>query len=107
MAAGLIYNFTFTITKPAINLRIIPYCSSIGVKFLPSTVSFTSYEVLQQNVQVYLRSDMAAGTYTINFTKYESSSQTYFRNILPIEITVVKFDSKSNQIPSINVSEMS
>lgn len=88
MAAGLIYNFSFTITKPAINLRIQPYCTSVGVSFLPTIVSFNSYSVLQQTMQVYLRSDMAAGTYTINFTKFESSTQTFFRNILPIQITV-------------------
>jgi hypothetical protein len=95
MSAGLVYNFSFMITKPAINLKIIPYCTSIGVSFQPSQVSFNNYSLLQQNTQVFLRSDMPAGTYTITFTKLESSTQTYFRNILPIQITVVKFDSSS------------
>lgn len=106
MSAGLIYNFSFTITKPAINLKVIPYCQSIGVSFLPQQVSFSNYSLLQQNSEVYLRSDMAAGIYTVTFTKLESSTQTFFRNILPVQITVVKFDNTSNQVPSINVTSM-
>lgn len=106
MFAGLVYNFTFTITKPAINLKVIPYCQSIGVSFLPRQVSFSNYSILQQNSEVFLRSDMAAGIYTVTFTKLESSVQTYFRNILPIQITVAKFDSTSNEVPSVNVTSM-
>jgi hypothetical protein len=106
MSAGLVYNITFTITKPAINLKVVPFCSSVGVSFLPATVSFNSYSLLQQNTEIFLRSDMAAGTYTVNFTKTESSTQTFFRNILPVEITVVKFDNSSNQSPTIAVQAM-
>ncbi len=83
MVAGLAYNITYGITKPASNLRIQALTTANGFSFRPTTVSFNDYYTLKQSTTVYLRSDIPPGNYTISFNKFESDVQTYFRNILP------------------------
>ncbi len=73
MVAGLTYNITYGLTKPASNLKINAYIENQnGFTFSPSMVEFNDYYTLKNSTTVYLRSDIAAGTYTIKFNKYES-----------------------------------
>lgn len=56
-----------------------------------------------------MRSDIPPGNYTINFDKFETQVQTYFRNILPTTVQVVSSSSSTFirptiKIPSISVS---
>lgn len=110
MVAGLAYNITYGITKPASNLRITAKSSANGLSFVPSTVEFNDYYTLKKTTTVYLRSDIAPGTYTVNFDKFESETKTYFRNILPTTIQVVSPSSSTSfiyptiTVPSISVS---
>lgn len=108
MVAGLTYNITYGLTKPASNLKINAYIENqTGFTFQPSMVSFNDYYTLRNTTTLYLRSDIAAGTYTIKFNKYESEQKTYFRNILPITITVIKADQTSLTRPTIAINSMS
>lgn len=108
MVAGLAYNITYGITKPASNLRITAKSSANGLSFVPSTVEFNDYYALKKTTTVYLRSDIAPGTYTINFDKFESETKTYFRNILPTTIQVVSPSSSTGFIyPTITVPSLS
>lgn len=108
MVAGLTYNITYGLTKPASNLKINAYIQNqIGFTFSPSIVEFNDYYTLRNTTTLYLRSDIPAGTYTINFIKYESDDKTYFRNILPITITVIKADEGSLTRPTISINPMS
>jgi hypothetical protein len=93
MVAGLTYNITYGLTKPASNLKINAFIENqTGFTFSPSMVEFNDYYTLRNTTTLYLRSDIPAGVYTIKFNKYESELKTYFRNILPITITVIKAD---------------
>lgn len=108
MVAGLTYNITYGLTKPASNLKINAYIDNqTGFTFSPSMVEFNDYYTLRNTTTLYLRSDIAAGVYTVKFNKYESEQKTYFRNILPITITVIKADLNSITRPTISVSSMS
>jgi hypothetical protein len=69
-------------------------------------VEFNDYYTLRNTTTLYLRSDIPAGVYTIKFNKYESELKTYFRNILPITITVVEADLTSLSKPTIAVQSM-
>jgi hypothetical protein len=89
MSAGLAYNITYGLNKPASNLKITASVSNSGFTFSPSIVDFNDYYTLTKSTQLFLRSDVAPGRYVINFIKSESSNVTYFRNILPVTITVV------------------
>lgn len=110
MVAGLAYNITYGITKPASNLRIQALTTANGFSFRPTTVSFNDYYTLKQSTTVYLRSDIPPGNYTISFNKFESDVQTYFRNILPTTIQVISpsssatFVSPTITVPSISIS---
>lgn len=108
MQAGLAYNITYALTKGASNLKITAYCPSNGFTFTPATVDFSDYHILSKTTQLFLRSDVAAGTYTIYFTKSESSLKTDFRNILPITITVSASDTSSLTVltPTITIPSM-
>jgi hypothetical protein len=108
MVAGLTYNITYGLTKPASNLKINAYIQNqTGFTFLPSMIEFNDYYTLKNTTTLYLRSDIAPGTYTVNFNKYESEEKTYFRNILPITISVIKADETSLTRPTISVNSMS
>jgi putative component of membrane protein insertase Oxa1/YidC/SpoIIIJ protein YidD len=73
MVAGLTYNITYGLTKPASNLKINAYINSQnGFTFSPSVVEFNDYYTLRNSTTLYLRSDIAAGTYVVNFNKFES-----------------------------------
>lgn len=69
MTAGLSYNITYGLTKPASNLKITAYVNSSGFSFSPATVDFNDYYTLSKNTQLFLRSDVASGVYTVYFTK--------------------------------------
>ncbi len=69
MSAGLAYNITFGLSKPASNLKITAYNSNSGFSFSPATVDFNDYYTLTKTTQLFLRSDISAGTYTIYFNK--------------------------------------
>ena len=56
---------------------------------------------------VYLRSDIPPGNYTINFDKFESEEQTYFRNLLPTTVEIVSPTSANFIHPTIRVPTMS
>ena len=91
MVAGIAYNISYWLTKPASNLKINAYIENQnGFTFSPSMVEFNDYYTLSNSTTLYLRSDINPGVYTIKFNKYESDVKTYFRNILPITITVIK-----------------
>lgn len=107
MVAGLVYNLTYGIDKPASNLKIRASTDAIGFTFEPAMVEFNDYYVLQKTSTIYLRSDIAPGTYTITFEKFESEQETYFRNILPITIDVISLDTSAVDRPTISVPAMS
>jgi hypothetical protein len=108
MTAGLAYNITYGLTKPSSNLKITAYISNSGFTFSPATVDFSDYYTLTKSTQLFLRSDVSAGTYVINFIKSESSNQTYFRNILPVTITVSASNASSLvTTPTISIPSMS
>jgi hypothetical protein len=108
MVAGLTYNITYGLTKPAANLKINAYINNqTGFAFSPSLVEFNDYYTLSNSTTLYLRSDISAGTYTIMFNKYESDSKTFFRNILPITITVIKASQTNFISPTISIRSMS
>ena len=88
MTAGLTYNITYGLSKAANNLKIEASVSNSGFTFSPQIVDFNDFYSLTKNTQLFLRSDIAAGQYVINFAKSESSTTTFFRNILPVTITV-------------------
>jgi len=88
MTAGLAYNITYGLTKAASNLKITAYTSNSGFTFSPATVDFNDYYTLTQTTVLFLRSDVPAGNYVLNFNKSESSKNTYFRNILPVSVNV-------------------
>ncbi len=71
MVAGLTYNITYGLTKPASNLKIkAVILNQTGFTFSPSMVEFNDFYTLKNSTTLYLRSDIAAGTYIITFTKY-------------------------------------
>ena len=107
MIAGLAYNLTYSITKPAMNLKIKAISNTTGFTFSPSIVEFDDYYTLKKTTVIYLRSDIVPGNYTISFEKLESDTQTYFRNILPITIQIVAPDSSSFVRPTITVPSIS
>jgi hypothetical protein len=88
MTAGLTYNITYGLSKAANNLKIKASVSNSGFTFSPAIVDFNDFYNLTKSTQVYLRSDVSAGDYVINFEKSESSTTTFFRNILPVTVTV-------------------
>lgn len=69
MSAGLAYNITYGLSKPASNLKITSYINTSGFTFAPATINFNDYYTLTKTTQLYLRSDIPAGTYTIYFNK--------------------------------------
>ena len=104
MTAGLTYNITYGLSKAANNLKIQASVDNSGFTFSPAIVDFNNYYDLTKNTQLYLRSDIAAGSYVINFVKSESSLVTYFRNILPVTITVkAATDVSSVNTPTISI----
>ena len=108
MSAGLAYNITYGLTKPASNLKIAASVSNSGFTFSPAIVDFNDYYTLSKSTQLFLRSDVPPGTYVINFVKSESSANTYFRNILPVTITVVAAAATPNAAsPTISIPTMS
>lgn len=108
MTAGLAYNITYGLTKPASNLKITAFVSNSGFSFSPTTVDFNDYYTLSKSTQLFLRSDIAAGNYVIYFNKSESSQATYFRNILPVTITVLAASNVSIlSNPTISIPSMS
>jgi len=108
MTAGLAYNITYGLSKPASNLKITAYIANSGFSFSPATVDFNDYYVLTKNTQLFLRSDIASGNYVIYFNKSESSQNTYFRNILPVTIAVsVAATSTILSAPTISIPTMS
>lgn len=72
MVAGLAYNITYGIVKPASNLKVKAKSNTTGFTFLPSTVEFNDYYTLKKSTTLYLRSDVPPGKYTISFEKFES-----------------------------------
>lgn len=110
MVAGLAYNITYGITKPASNLKIKAKTTANGFSFSPDTVEFNDYYSLKKTTTIYLRSDIAPGVYTISFDKFETETRTYFRNILPATIEVISPSANSDfvrptiTVPSISVS---
>lgn len=70
MVAGLAYNITYGIAKPASNLKIKAKTTANGFSFSPDTVEFNDYYSLKKTTTVYLRSDIAPGNYTITFDKF-------------------------------------
>jgi hypothetical protein len=69
MTAGLAYNITYGLSKPASNLKISASVANSGFTFNPAVVDFHDYYTLTQNTQLFLMSDIPAGTYVINFIK--------------------------------------
>ena len=67
MVAGLAYNLTYGISGPASNLKIRASTTTNGFTFDPNVVEFNDYYTLKKTSVVYLRSDIPAGNYTINF----------------------------------------
>jgi len=73
MVAGLTYNITYGLTKPASNLKINTFIENqTGFTFSPSMVEFNDYYTLRNSTALYLRSDIPAGKFTVKFNKYES-----------------------------------
>ena len=72
MVAGLAYNMTYGISKPASNLKIKASTTANGFTFSPRVVEFNDYYSLKNTAEIYLRSDIAPGNYTITFEKFES-----------------------------------
>ena len=71
MVAGLTYNITYVLRRPADNLKINAYISSQnGFTFSPSMVEFNDYYALTNSTTLYLRSDISPGEYVINFKKF-------------------------------------
>ena len=70
MTAGLAYNITFGLTKPSNNLKISSYINNTGFTFTPAVVDFNNFYTLQQSTQLFLRSDITPGNYTISFNKF-------------------------------------
>ena len=68
MTAGLAYNITFGLTKPTSNLKISSVIDNTG--FTPAIVDFNNFYTLQKSTQLFLRSDVTPGNYTINFNKF-------------------------------------
>jgi hypothetical protein len=69
MTAGLAYNITYGLTKPASNLKIKAYVSNSAFTFSPPTIDFNDYYTLTKSTQLFLRSDIAPGSYVIYFNK--------------------------------------
>lgn len=67
MVAGLAYNLTYGLEKPASNLKIRASTTVNGFSFSPSMVEFNDYYTLKKSTTIYLRSDISPGTYTISF----------------------------------------
>jgi hypothetical protein len=111
MTAGLAYNITYGLSKPTNNLKITAFISNSGFSFSPATVDFNSLYTNAKSTQLFLRSDVSSGTYVIYFNKSESSNQTYYRNILPVTITVSASNTSSTSTyvatPTISIPSMS
>ena len=110
MTAGLAYNITYGLTKPSSNLKISAFISNSGFTFSPAIVDFNDFYTLAKSTQLFLRSDVSPGTYVIYFNKSESSNQTFFRNILPVTITVSSSNASSSSFvtaPTISIPSMS
>lgn len=105
--AGLPTTLTYGISKPAANLKIKASIINDGFTFVPDVVEFNDYETLKKTVTVYIRNDVTPGNYTIQFQKYESEQQTYFRNILPITIEVLDPSTSDITKPTITIPEIS
>ena len=69
MTAGLTYNITYGLSKAANNLKIEASVDNGGFTFSPAIVDFNNYYDLTKSTQLYLRSDIAAGSYVIKFVK--------------------------------------
>ena len=108
MIAGLSYDITFGLSKAASNLKIKSSISSSSFSFDPDTVDFNDLYTLTKSTKLYLRTDVSPGEYTITFTKSESDTQEFFRNILPVKITVVAANASTATVatPTIKVRSM-
>ena len=69
MSAGLAYNITYGLSKPSTSLKITAYMNNSAFTFNPQTVDFNDYYTLTKTTQLFLRSDIPAGSYVIYFTK--------------------------------------
>lgn len=108
MTAGLAYNITYGLSKPSANLKISASVANSGFTFSPAIVDFNDYYTLTKSTRIFLRSDISAGTYVINFDKSESSTNTYFRNILPVTVTVkAATNADSTTAPTLSIPSMS
>ena len=67
MVAGLAYNITYGISRPASNLKIKASTTANGFTFSPNVIEFNDFYTLKKSSVVYLRSDISPGNYTINF----------------------------------------
>lgn len=101
MTAGLSYNITFGLTKPTQSLQIKTSVNQTGFTFSPETVKFNSLLVDRLTTTIYLRSDVPAGNYTINFQKTEI--QELYRNMLPLQFTVIAAQAATSR-PTIKIS---
>jgi len=108
MSAGLAYNITYGLSGGANKLKISASVNNSGFTFSPSIVDFGDFYNVTKSTKLFLRSDVAPGTYVINFKKYESSQNTSFRNILPVTITVVAASAiPTSTSPNISIPTMS
>ena len=67
MVAGLAYNITYGISRPASNLKIKASTTANGFVFDPNVIEFNDFYTLKKSSTVYLRSDISPGNYTISF----------------------------------------
>jgi len=102
MTAGLSYNIVYGLTKPSASLQITASVDQIGFTFTPDTVKFNDLTIDRLSTTIYLRSDIPAGTYTINFKKTEV--EELYRNILPLNFTVIAAQNVTNR-PTISIPE--
>lgn len=67
MTAGLTYSINYGLSKAANNLKIKASINNSGFTFSPAIVDFNDFYTLTKSTQLYLRSDVSAGNYVINF----------------------------------------
>ena len=70
MSAGLAYNITYGLTQASSKLKIAASVNNSGFTFSPAVVDFSDFYNKSKSTQLFLRSDVAPGTYVINFQKY-------------------------------------
>lgn len=69
MEAGSVYDYTISIEKPALYLKITPSVPTSAISFEPSVITFSSYNETIKTFKVKVSTGLT-GTFKLSFVKF-------------------------------------